>query len=70
MQDEPLWTTRDVAHYLRVSQTTVRTWQLSRRLPFIKIGGTIRFVPAEIRQLVEDSREHMHSDLNGLLLGG
>ena len=57
MQDEPLWTADDVAQYLRVSTTTVRTWQHSRRLPFLKIGGTVRFIPSEIRRLVADSRE-------------
>ena len=70
MQDEPLWTTADVARYLNVSQTTVRTWQLGRKLPFIKIGGTVRFVPREMRQLVDESREHPASDLSPLLLGG
>ena len=57
LADEPLWTTEDVALYLRVSEATVRSWQQCRRLPFVKIGGTVRFVPAEIRQVVADSKE-------------
>lgn len=55
--DEPLWTAEDVALYLRVSEATVRSWQQGRRLPFVKIGGTVRFVPAEIRQLVAEAKE-------------
>lgn len=55
--DEPLWTVEDVALYLRVSEMTVRAWQQDRRLPFVKIGGTVRFVPAEIRQLVLEAKE-------------
>lgn len=27
----------------------VRAWQLDHKLPFLKIGGTVRFVPSEIR---------------------
>ncbi|MDQ3573451.1 MAG: helix-turn-helix domain-containing protein [Actinomycetota bacterium] len=46
---EPLWTTGDVARFLSVSQATVRSWQQGHRIPFLKIGGTIRFVPEEIR---------------------
>lgn len=49
MQGEALWTTEDVAGFLSVSERTVRAWQQGRRIPFLKIGGTIRFVPDEIR---------------------
>ena len=45
MQDEPLWTVRATARYLSVSETTLRAWQTAHLLPFLKIGGSIRFVP-------------------------
>lgn len=50
MDDEPLWTVRRTARYLSVSETTVRAWQQAHLLPFLKVGGSIRFVPEEIRQ--------------------
>jgi excisionase family DNA binding protein len=34
---------------LAISETTLRAWQQAHRLPFLKIGGTVRFVPEEIR---------------------
>lgn len=49
MGEEPLWTVTDVAQFLSVTTKTVRAWQLEHKLPFLKIGGTVRFVPAEIR---------------------
>ena len=49
MPDEQLWTAIDVARFLSVSERTVRAWQLDHKLPFLKIGGTVRFVPREIR---------------------
>lgn len=49
MRAEPLWTTEDVARFLSISERTVRSWQQGHRLPYLKIGGTIRFVPEEIR---------------------
>lgn len=54
MDDEPLWNVRRTAHYLAVSETTVRAWQQAHLIPFIKIGGTIRFVPEEIREWAAD----------------
>lgn len=52
MEDEPLWTVRRTARYLAVSETTLRSWQQAHLLPFLKIGGSIRFVPEEIRHWV------------------
>ncbi len=54
MPDEPLWTASDVARFLSVSERTVRAWQLDHKLPFLKIGGTVRFVPNEIRTWATD----------------
>lgn len=50
MPDEPLWTANDVARFLAVSPSTVRCWQRAHRLPFFKIGGTVRFFPDEVRR--------------------
>lgn len=50
MSGERLWNVEEVATFLAVSPTTVRAWQQARRLPFVKIGGTIRFVPEEVRE--------------------
>jgi len=55
MVDEPLWTVRSAAEFLSVSEATVRAWQHAHLLPFIKIGGSIRFVPDELRRWVADS---------------
>ncbi|HSH59106.1 MAG TPA: helix-turn-helix domain-containing protein [Acidimicrobiales bacterium] len=49
MPDEPLWTASDVAEFLSISERTVRAWQLDHKLPYLKIGGTVRFIPEEIR---------------------
>lgn len=50
MGDEPLWTAKTVAHFLSLSEKTVRAWQPAHLLPFLKVGGTVRFVPDEIRR--------------------
>jgi excisionase family DNA binding protein len=50
MLDEPLWTVQEAAKFLSVSTKTVRAWQYAHGMPFLKIGGTVRFVPADIRR--------------------
>lgn len=48
MQLERLWTVADVAEYIGVTERTVRTWQRTRRLPFLRIGGAVRFREVDV----------------------
>jgi len=48
MPPEPLWTVGEVAAYLGVTDRTVRTWQVQQQLPHLKIGGVVRFRPADV----------------------
>jgi excisionase family DNA binding protein len=43
-----LLTISEVARLLRVSVSAVRRLQQARRLPFIKIGGSVRFSKTDI----------------------
>ncbi|MGH9179749.1 MAG: helix-turn-helix domain-containing protein [Acidimicrobiales bacterium] len=52
-----------MARFLTVSERTVRAWQQGRRIPFLKIGGTIRFVPDEIRNWATDHAAVNASDV-------
>jgi len=52
---ENLWTTRKVAEFLHLSAKTV--YELRKRgLPFLKLGGAVRFVPEEVRLYLANSR--------------
>jgi excisionase family DNA binding protein len=53
---ERAWKTKDVAEFLQASESWVRHAAAEGRLPCIKIGGLLRFDPAEIRALVESGR--------------
>lgn len=57
MPPERLWTVADVAEYLGVTERTVRTWQHSQRLPYLKIGGTVRFRPSDVRTWIDRFEE-------------
>jgi hypothetical protein len=46
--DSDLWTSERVAQYLHVSLKSVFNLR-KRGLPFVKVGGAVRFVPQEIK---------------------
>ncbi len=49
---ERSWKTRDVAEFLQASESWVRHAAAEGRLPCKRIGGLLRFDPAQIRALV------------------
>lgn len=48
-----LWTARDVARYLRVSQSWCYRAAESGLLPHRRIGALLRFVPDEVKAFVD-----------------
>jgi predicted DNA-binding transcriptional regulator AlpA len=50
--DEQVWKVKDVAEFLQASESWVRHAAAGGRLPCTKLGGLLRFDPAEIRALV------------------
>ena len=51
-----LLTTREVAELLKVSLSSVRRLQQGRRLPFIKVGGSVRFARSDILEYLQKGR--------------
>jgi len=47
---ETLWDARDVARYLKVSRSWVYQRAEAGQLPYLKVGGLVRFVPDRIRE--------------------
>ena len=52
---EPL-TIPEVAELLRISESGVRRLQQARQLPFIKVGGSVRFSTNDIFSYLERQR--------------
>lgn len=57
MPPEKLWTVADVAEYLGVTERTIRTWQQTHKLPYLKIGGTVRFRRIDVERWAEGFAE-------------
>lgn len=51
--NEPLWDANDVATFFKVSRSWVYQRVETNRLPTVRVGGLLRFRPAEIRALVD-----------------
>jgi excisionase family DNA binding protein len=51
-----LLTIKEVAELLKVSQTSVRRLQQGRHLPFIKVGGSVRFDKSDIINFLKEQR--------------
>jgi excisionase family DNA binding protein len=49
---ETLWDARDVARYLKVSRSWVYQKAEAGLLPYLKVGGLVRFVPEQVREFV------------------
>jgi excisionase family DNA binding protein len=43
-----LWTIADVADWLKISISGVRRLQHARKIPFVKVGGSIRFFKSDV----------------------
>lgn len=48
-----LLTLAEVAEFFRISESTVRRLQQQRRIPFFKIGGSVRFTKGDVVSYVD-----------------
>lgn len=53
---EPLLTVEELAAYLRVSRQQVYALKHAGRIPFLKVGGLLRFRKSEIDARLEEQR--------------
>ena len=53
--DSGLWTTERVAQYLHVSLKTVFNLR-KKGLPYVQLGGAVRFLPQEIKDYLVTNR--------------
>ena len=47
---EPLWTVREAAAFLRLGRNTVYEWAASGKLPSLRLGSRVRFLPSALRR--------------------
>jgi excisionase family DNA binding protein len=50
-----LWTVKETAEQLRVSERTLHTWTAEGLLPSVRLGGRVLYRPGDVETLVEKS---------------
>lgn len=50
---EKLLNYQEAADYLQIAENTLRVWVSRGRVPYTKIGRTVRFTQEQINQIVE-----------------
>jgi excisionase family DNA binding protein len=51
-----LLTIPEVAELLKLSASTVRRLQRQRKIPFVKVGGSVRFIRSDLVAYLEERR--------------
>ena len=52
--NNPLLTAPEAAYLLGVRTTTIYAWASERKLPYVKIGGALRFKLRDIEKLIKE----------------
>lgn len=61
--NEPLWDERDLARYLKSSVPTERKRRMrGDGCPYVKIGASVRYIPAVARQFALEQMRHSTSE--------
>ena len=55
IQSSSLLNIRETAAVLRLSVSTIRSWVLNRRIPFVKLGKAIRFRRVDVDAFIAAS---------------
>jgi excisionase family DNA binding protein len=48
---------KEAAHFLNVSENTIRTWIWQRRLPVVRLGRAVRLRREDLEEFIERNRE-------------
>ncbi len=51
-----LITVDDAAQFLAVCTSTLYGWVYQRKIPFVKVGGALRFEVAELQKFIQSNR--------------
>ena len=68
---ESLWTRKQVAEHLQVSQKTIERLEKRGFIPRVEIpGGSIRYKPSTIQEYVDRWTKFRHDDPNSMVAFG
>ena len=57
-----LYTAKETAELLGVKESTIRKWVLERKIPFVKVGASLRFNSNDIESIQSKGLSSKDSD--------
>jgi len=67
--DSPLKSKKDVARYIGVSVRQLDRLTNSGGLPYLKVGGLVKFRPADVETFLESCRNRTKRSITGASVG-
>lgn len=64
MEDISMYTTRELAERLRISEDHIRRMVSQRTIPFVKIGRMVRFAPEDIERWLATKRVYTKREID------
>lgn len=55
--EQRYYSVKDIAKYLGTTPYTVYDWKRRRKIPFIKLNGSLKFDRVEIDKMMEENRK-------------
>ena len=65
MKIEQLFSLKDAAKVLGVSEALLRKWRLTRKLKVVKVGGCVRVTESELRSHIKADQGHERMNSGG-----
>jgi excisionase family DNA binding protein len=57
LSDEPLMTVEELKIHLRISARAIYDWVAAGKIPCVRLGNRIRFIPSEVNRWLEGQRQ-------------
>lgn len=54
MEIKELYTVKELAKLLQISEPTIRNWIMNKQIEFSRIGGSIRFTHEQVKNIIDN----------------
>ena len=59
-EDKRFFTITELSEYLSLSKNTIYSWVNQQKIPYVKLGGALRFDKKDIDKMIEKNKVERH----------
>ena len=59
-EDKRFFTITELSEYLSLSKNTIYGWVNQQKIPYVKLGGALRFDKKDIDKMIEENKVERH----------